>query len=297
MDSNAGFSTQLIAAKLHPKGPARVRQLRVPHLGRFMYTRDPGDARRTAAEYLQTNLHAAHFDGDGRLQGEDNLGSGNVQENFVMGLMQDQVGTTSNKAAPVMAGAFNYMYTGTGVSANTYDYQLGTGATASSGAITPTLTYSADNSVITCVATVSYLQTLAITEWGIFNINKQGIQQNCNGANTWNAQGQASSTWSATLGAAANLQAGSVVVIGGSVGMFCISNSLGTAGTTIGSVTPTTAFYNLSSGGGAGTQPYTNYNPVGIYPLMSDHKTFSAINVVNGDSIQFTWVLTVTSGG
>jgi hypothetical protein len=32
-------------------------------------------------------------------------------------------------------------------------------------------------------------------------------------------------------------------------------------------------------------------------PVMWDHKVFSAINVVNGDSIQFTYTLTISSGG
>jgi hypothetical protein len=32
-------------------------------------------------------------------------------------------------------------------------------------------------------------------------------------------------------------------------------------------------------------------------PVMWDHKVFSAINVNNGDSIQFTYLLTINSGG
>ena len=34
-----------------------------------------------------------------------------------------------------------------------------------------------------------------------------------------------------------------------------------------------------------------------LRPLMWDHKVFSAINVVNTDSIQFTYSLTISSGG
>ena len=39
------------------------------------------------------------------------------------------------------------------------------------------------------------------------------------------------------------------------------------------------------------TEAYT------LRPVMWDHKVFSAINVVNGDSIQFTYTLTISSGG
>ena len=39
------------------------------------------------------------------------------------------------------------------------------------------------------------------------------------------------------------------------------------------------------------TEAYT------FYQVLWDHKVFSAINVVSGDSIQFTYTLTITSGG
>jgi hypothetical protein len=39
------------------------------------------------------------------------------------------------------------------------------------------------------------------------------------------------------------------------------------------------------------TEAYT------LRPVMWDHKVFSAINVANGDSIQFTYTLTINSGG
>lgn len=38
--------------------------------------------------------------------------------------------------------------------------------------------------------------------------------------------------------------------------------------------------------------PPTNNTTFDIWPLMADHKTFSVINVNNGDSIQFTYTLT-----
>lgn len=304
MDGSAGFDAQLVSRLIHTKEQHKLYELRFGKFGRFAWTRDPGEAWQASRAHLQTRLTACKFDGDGQFVDEYDLGSGNVQTNFVMGLMQDYVGTTSNHAAPLLAnqGAGYYMYTGTGGTANTYDYQLGTTDNIGSSAITPTYSQIANltagtDAQLQLIGTVAYTGTEAVTEWGWFNTNKQGLQVNCNGANTWNSQGQASATWSATLGAAGNLQAGSVVVIGGSVGMFIISNGSGTSGTAIGAVSPTTAFYALTSGGGVGTTPYTNYNPVGIYPMMLDHKTFSTINVVNGDSIQFTYKLRIAAGG
>ena len=48
--------------------------------------------------------------------------------------------------------------------------------------------------------------------------------------------------------------------------------------------------------GGPGGTP-TNSTRADLWPFMADHKTFSAINVINGDSITFTYTLTIQSGG
>lgn len=307
MDGSAGFGGQLTSRLIHTKEQAKLHQFRFGKLGRFMWTSDPGEAWQASQAHLQTRLVARKFDGDGVFVDEYDLGSGNVQSNFVVGLSMDYVGTTNNKAAPLLANLINggaspyYMYTGTGGTANTYDYQLGTTDNIGSGAITPTYSQIANltagtDAQLQLIGTVAYTGTEAVTEWGWFNTNVQGAQKTSN-TNTWNAQGQASATWTATLGAAANAFAGYVAVITGTpTGMFILSNGSGTSGTIIGAVTPTTAFYALTSGGGSTSTPSTN-TATNIYPLMLDHKTFGAINVVNGDSIQFTYKLRIAAGG
>jgi hypothetical protein len=60
------------------------------------------------------------------------------------------------------------------------------------------------------------------------------------------------------------------------------------------SSTPTGWYTQATQAAGAtpgGTEAFT------ILPVMFDHKVFSAINVVNLDSIQFTYSLSVNSGG
>jgi hypothetical protein len=55
------------------------------------------------------------------------------------------------------------------------------------------------------------------------------------------------------------------------------------------------AWYKTADGS-AGTAP-VNADTYVIRPIMWDHKVFAAINVNNGDSIQFTYQLTPNQGG
>jgi hypothetical protein len=309
-DSNMGIGGDLGIRPLKNPRPATAKSLRIPLLNkRIILTSDPGSGSIMSSDYMQSNLWAIHRDGDQKVKDAYNLGSGNVQQNMVVALMQDIVGTASNLAAPILT-KLKYMYSGTGATANTYDYALLTAINTASGSITPTLGYSSDNTTIQWVGTIAYTGTAAVTEWGLY------VQANGGGApgvvsvsqsstNTWNSQGQASATWGTSLGASPNALAGYVTVIGASsatpnaasqVGLYVISNGSGTSGTVVGAVSPTTAFYNLTAGGGSATTPSSN-TVSNIWPLMADHKTFAAINVVNGDSIQFTYTLTLTSGG
>jgi hypothetical protein len=61
------------------------------------------------------------------------------------------------------------------------------------------------------------------------------------------------------------------------------------------SVITVPAWYKVSDGS-AGQAP-ANTETYVIRPAMWDHKVFAAINVINGDSIQYTYTLTINSGG
>jgi hypothetical protein len=55
------------------------------------------------------------------------------------------------------------------------------------------------------------------------------------------------------------------------------------------------AWYKTADGS-AGTAP-VNADTFVIRPMIWDHKVFAAINVNNGDSIQFTYQLIPNQGG
>jgi hypothetical protein len=285
MGIGALLEPRLIRHDIHPY---RVHWLHIPGMGRVAFTRDEGDASIPGAEYMQTLLTAHHFDGDGKLKHIHDLGSGLVQDNLVQALAADALGTTTNKAAPILANSGKYMYSGTGSTANAYDYQLATTAGPASGAVTPTLGVSADNSTLQYVGTINYASTLAITEWGLFNTNSQGAAYS---ASSFSTVSTTTVTPTTAPSWTANAWAGYIAVdtsAATKVGAFILSNT--TTALTI------NGWYDLTSGGGAGTTPATT-DTIGIYPLMSDHKTFAVINVVSGDSIQFTYTLTINSGG
>jgi len=285
-----GPGGELAATLLRPAPRHRARSLRLPGGRRLIWTDDPGSSSLLASEHFQTNLSAVHFDGDGKIRDIRDLGSGLVQQNLVVGLQQDQQGTTTNKAAPLLANSGKYMYTGTGGTANAYDYQLGATAGPASGSITPTLAFSAGSATLLYTGTVAYGSILAITEWGLFNTNSQGAVSTST-VNTFTSTTITSATWGTTLGGSANMLAG-YVVVQGTIGGFILQNGSGTSGT----VTIGTGWYNLTSGGGAASTPTTNTS-TSIYPLMSDHKTFAALNVVSGDSVQYQYTFSLTDGG
>lgn len=89
------------------------------------------------------------------------------------------------------------------------------------------------------------------------------------------------------------------------VGDTALQTAIGTtatAGTNTNAVVSTNATVtNITTVAYTGTAAVTEFGLFNQTTLsgavMWDHKIFSAINVVNGDSIQFTYVLTLNSGG
>lgn len=288
---NLGPGGHLTAKRHHPH---RVHSVHIPGLGRIMFSRDRGSGRVLAREYLHTHLHAHHLDRDGNLKGSHDLGSGLVQQNLVVALIADQLGTTNNKAAPILANSGKYMYSGTGATANAYDYQLATTAGPASGVIAPTLGVSGDNATLQYVGTIAYASSLAITEWGLFGTNSQGAAYS---ASSFSSVTGTVVTPTTNPSWTVNQWAGYVAVdtsAGTKVGGYIISNTA--TALTIATIGSSTGWYQLNATGGTGSTPATS-DTIGIYPLMSDHKTFSVINVVNGDSIQFSYLITLQSGG
>lgn len=222
------------------------------------------------------------------------LGSGLTTNVFAMSLANEP-GLASPSGAAINALTLGlYVITGTNTTAAAAtDIQLGT--YDSNGVTTgvQTLLTAANSQKVQNVATCAYTGTEAVTEWGLLTANSvsattgtpltavsatsatvtgtpytassttvQGQQQHIIATGTTTVWGFIKSNTSSVLSLAND----------GTHGWWKVAD--GTAGSTPGA-----------------TEAFT------LYPILIDHKVFSAINVVNGDSIQFTYQLTVNSGG
>jgi hypothetical protein len=297
---------------------------KLPILGRFV-TRSPivadrhGSATRAKDVFggsaYETNLSVKVIDKDGnerkikdyfgstpwdrfknkllyRNQTKLNLHSGLVTNVGVLGIANDWNVAAPSGAAINTLKLANWHHTGIGTTAAAAtDIALQTisvqgGQTPVAGAQS---TISAANlQKYQTVATISYTGSEAVTEWGLI----------C-GSTVSSATGSPFTATSSTAATVTGtpLTASSTTVQGQ-------QQRIVVAGTTTvwGFITSNTtsvlnipAWYTVA-GGLAGSTPGTTETFI-TRPIMWDHKVFGAINVVNGDSIQFTYTLTVNSGG
>jgi hypothetical protein len=234
----------------------------------------------------------------GNIKGNDtciDLGSGLVTNVGVLALANEAVTLASPSGARIntLFLANNHI-SGTGVTAAAAsDIKIQTisangGQTPVAG--TQSLVSAANDQKYRTVATVNYTGTEAVTEWAL-------LASSTVSAST----GSPFTAGTATTGTVTGtpLTASSSTVQGQQQNIFertsgtNLSWGLVTSNTT--SVVTVPAWYLVSSG--ASGQAPANTETYVIRPVMWDHKVFSAINVVNGDSIQFTYTLTVNSGG
>lgn len=285
------------------KAPALHRALgiRIPRLGRVMVSRDPGQGKIFANEVFSTELFAIHRDGDGRIIHEHDLGSGLVTNVGVLAMANDWNWPSPSAAAVNTLKICNNHATGTGTTAAaTTDIKLQTASTQGGQTMvagTQTLVSAANLQKLQTVATITYTGPEAVTEWGLLgNLGAIG------GTALSSATGSPFTAGSATTGTvtATPLTASSTTVQGQANTIVENTGSgtphwgLITSNTT--SVLTVPAWYKVSDGTAAGTTP-ANTNTLVFRPVMWDHKIFAAINVVATDSIQFTYLLTVNSGG
>lgn len=138
------------------------------------------------------------------------------------------------------------------------------------------------------IATISYTGTEAVTEWGLHSnatlSSATGSPFTATSANSGTDTGSAQTASSATVRGQQGM-----ILVPGTTAVW----SLITANTTHVFTVP--AWYNQSNGAAGSTPGSTE--AFTVKAVMWDHKVFSAINVLNGDSIQFTYTLTVNSGG
>ena len=273
-----------------------AKPLRLP-LG-LVLGRDPGgSATLLSGMMFDTHLKATHMR-NGVILKEYDLGSGLVTNIGVLALAGDsQWPQTSINVS--LFRLLKYHASGKGTTAAAFtDIQIETDSTV--GGQTPvagTQVFTHDQSATSqkwvSVATIAYTGSEAVTEWGIFNDSTlsrtTGSPLTAISANTATVTGTpltASSTsvqgetqhviktGTTARHALITSNTTSVLTLSFSAASGWMVNTTGVIGSTPGS-----------------TEAYT------LRPVMWDHKVFSAINVVNGDSIQFTYTLTISSGG
>lgn len=289
MKSDASFSGDLKTRVIRAPQPHRARSVRTP-FGRLIFTRDTGDATLMSSEVFATHLSAIHRDGDGGIKEEYDLGSGLVTNVGVLAMANDFAWSAQLNLSTL--GTQNFHATGTGTTAAAAtDVTMQTLAsptttTAVTGA--QSLVSAANVQIYRNIATVNYTSTLAITEWGLHSLAAL--------SSTTGTPFTAATATSATV-TATPLTASSATVRGNQQSVVFPGTTtvwgLITSNTT--SVFTIPAWYTVAAGTAGSTPGATE--AFSVKPVLWDRKVFSAINVVNLDSIQFTYSLTINSGG
>jgi hypothetical protein len=307
MRGSAGFGGVLRTRVVRAPRPKPVHSLRVPGLGRIMFTRDPGDGFLMGSHYFSSNLRAVHRNARGEIVDGRDLGSGLVTDVGVLALANDYLWPAPSAGAINTLRLANLHATGTGVTAAAVtDIKLQTpsgfgGQTTVAGvqsmiAAATAGTGTTGTQKYQTVATINYTGTEAVTEWGLFgNLGAIG------GSALSSATGSPFTAGSATSGTvtATPYTASSTTVQGQANTLVENTNAtrvswgLITSNTT--GVLTVPAWYKTADGS-AGTAP-VNADTFVIRPMIWDHKVFAAINVNNGDSIQFTYQLIPNQGG
>lgn len=244
---------------------------------------------------------AADLIRNGELKKTYDLGSGLVTNVGVLALANDFSWSVTN--APNNLFRFlKYHASGKGTTAAAAtDIKLETAST--NGGQTPVagtqvLVSAANLQKYQSVATIAYTGTEAVTEWGFLAYDSTlpavTALSDATGSPFTSGTATTGTTTGTTLTASSASAMGQQMSIIENTGNATPHWGLVTSNTT--SVVTVPAWYKVSDGTAAGTTP-ANTNTYVLRPIMWDHKVFSAINVVNGDSIQFTYTLTVTSGG
>ena len=282
-----------------------ARSVRIPGFGRIIFTRDPGVATRFAREQFQTHLSAVHRDGDGKLKKVYDLGSGTVTNVGVLSMANDWNWASPSGAAINTLKLQNYHAVGTGTNAAAItDIQLQTLAaptttTAVTGAQSLVAGSAAGNNdaasiqTYQTVATTNFSGPAAITEWGLFNAATLSATTGSPFSGNTATSTTASVTGTPFTASSTTVQGQQQFIFqdttaGPKFWGLVLSNST--------SVITVPAWYTTTAGSVSSVNP-VNADNFTIQPVLFDHQVFSAINVINGDSVQWQFKLQIVSGG
>lgn len=286
-----------------------LRAIRVPIVGgRLAYLPRTEDAAVSARMLFGTRLYALHLDKHGHPINDKvaefrpgmgyDLGSGLVTNIGVLALAGDSQWPQTSIVTNLFK-LLKYQASGKGVTAAAFtDIQIETDSTV--GGQTPvagTQVFTHDQTATAqkwvSVATIAYTGTEAVTEWGLFNdttlsrttgspftgttANTGAVTGTPLTASSTSVQGETQHVVKTTTTpryALITSNTTSVLTLSFSAAIAWMVTTTGVVGSTPGA-----------------TETYT------LRPVMWDRKVFSAINVVNLDSIQYTYSLTISSGG
>jgi hypothetical protein len=272
----------------------------VPILGRYAIVPDRGgSAKHLGGMAFGSNLLARHLDRKGRLIDQYDLGSGLVTNIGVLALAGDSQWPQTSIVTNLFK-LLKYHASGKGTTSAAFtDIKIETDSAAGGQTpVTGTQVFTHDQTATTqkwvSVATISYTGTEAVTEWGLFNastltLTPAGSPLTAVTANTATGTG---SVWTASAAGVLGLTQSVInttttpryaLITSNTANVLTLSFSA-----TSGWMVTTTGVIGSTPGS---TETFT------LRPVMWDHKVFSAINVVNLDSIQFTYTLTISSGG
>ena len=287
----------------------KLRAVRLPLVGgRLAYLPREEDAAVSARMLFPTRLHALHRDRHGHVINDKiadfvpelgyDLGSGLVTNIGVLALAGDSQWPQTSIVTNLFK-LLKYHASGKGVTSAAFtDIQLETDSTV--GGQTPvagTQVFTHDQTATTqkwvSVATISYTGSEAVTEWGLFNDTTL--------SRTTGSPFTATTANTGTV-TATPLTASSTSVQGETQHVVKTTTTPRYALITSNTTSVLTLSFSAASGwmvtttGVIGSTPGSTETYT-LRPVMWDHKVFSAINVVNLDSIQFTYTLTISSGG
>lgn len=220
------------------------------------------------------------------------LGSGLVTNVGVLALANDFGWANPSGAQNNTLDTANWHASGTGATAAAAtDITLQT-ASANGGqtpiAGTQSLVSAANSQKYRTVATISYTGTESVTEWGLFTQSVLSATTGTPFTATSAISGTATGTpYTASSTTVAGEQL--FIIVPGTTAVW----GLITSNTT--SVLSLPAWYKTVDGTAGSTPGSTE--AFTIKPIMWDHKVFSSVGVNSGDSIQYTYTLTINSGG
>lgn len=277
--------------------PHKLREILRAPFGRLLWTKDRGDSMQPGDMFFQSHLEAQVFRVDGSTKKYD-LGSGLVT-NAGVNLMADDFIWGNGGTLKQM----NYHGCGTGATAAALtDVFCQTPTLAASltgstnGWYTGTQSYVSPN-IYRTVSTFTYNTTVAVTEWSLAMTNALIYTRTSAGAaptnNTFTDTGAAFTTTGQGLAAYTIEIAATVINTPTSTVMGQILSNTATV-ITLQGPSASAAWLTLANAVAANPGATVVYQ---VFPTCFDHKVFSVINVANGDSIQFTYSLTINSGG